>query len=86
MKSGLLNVCNLNTVLMLVILGLVIYCCVRQSKENFNLLQYSALMSLCNKDIQPGDQYRACHNANTELGTPTPEEIAEIELEALKRQ
>ena len=36
MKSGLLKLCNLNTVLMLVILGLVIYCCVRQSRENFS--------------------------------------------------
>ena len=44
MKSGLLNVCNLNTVLMLVILGLVIYCCVRQQKENFSYgLDYSIL-------------------------------------------
>ena len=44
MKSGLLNVCNLNTVLMLVILGLVVYCCVRQKRENFNYgLNFSIL-------------------------------------------
>ena len=44
MKSGLLKLCNLNTVLMLVILGLVIYCCVRQSRENFPYgLKYSIL-------------------------------------------
>ena len=44
MKSGLMNFCNLNTVLMVVILGLVIYCCVRQSRENFSYgLNYSQL-------------------------------------------
>ena len=43
MKSGLMNFCNLNTVLMFVILGLVIYCCVRQSSENFNNLAFSGV-------------------------------------------
>lgn len=43
MKSGLMNFCYLNTVLMVVILGLVIYCCVRQSRENFNNLAFSGV-------------------------------------------
>ena len=43
MKSGLCNLKNLNSLLILVIIGLVVFCCVRQQRENFYGLEFSQL-------------------------------------------
>ena len=43
MKSGLCNLKNLNSLLLLVIIGLVVFCCLRQQRENFYELEFSQL-------------------------------------------
>ena len=85
MKSGLLNLCNLNTVLMLVILGLVIYCCVNQSKEKFSALQGSAFPNVGNCEQRVEGRYEVCNSSEGQVGGPTPGEMREYEYKLARR-
>lgn len=99
MKSGLLNVCNLNTVLMVVILGLVIYCCVRQHKENFSYgLDYSILPRGADGRFDPDSTAVAGYPSNVQYsgdgindleagtGKLTEEQIKELVEERIASQ